>query len=171
MDLKVALLQENSKENVNRISNYIGNDEILFAELMEIFFSDKNRMSQRAAWVMSVTAEKKAFLINPYLAKMINLLNIAEKPVIVRNIVRVLQNMDIPEEILGEAFEKCYTLVAHRESPVAIKAFSISILYNVCVKEPELKQEVSALVQMQLPGASSGLKNRCLKVLSDLEDL
>lgn len=171
MDLKEALLKENSKENVVRISKYIGNDEQKFAALMDLFFNDKYRLSQRAAWVMSVTANKKEFLIAPYMEIMIKHLSIDEKPAIVRNIVRVLQDMEIPESLLGEAFEKCYALVAHRESPVAIKAFSITILYNICKIEPELKNEVSDLVQMQLPGASSGLKNRSLKVLKALEKL
>lgn len=171
MDLKEALQEENSKENVLRISKYIGNDAARFAVLMDIFFKDKNRLSQRAAWVMSVTAEKKLFLIMPYFEQMLKHLSLNEKPVIVRNIVRVLQYIEIPEVLLGETFEKAYTLVAHRESPIAIKAFSVTILYNVCKKEPELKNEVADLIQMQLPGASSGLKNRCLKVLKDLENL
>lgn len=171
MDLKTALLKENSIKNIHRIVDYIGSDQYKFDELMLLFLDTQYRLTQRSANVVNLCSSRNPNLLEPYLEEIINLLAEKKEAAIIRNIVRLLQFVDIPENLLGIAFENCYALTLSNESPIAIKSFGIGILYNICKKEPDLKQEVAELVKMQLPGASSGLKNRCLRTLKNLEKL
>ncbi|MGB1315634.1 MAG: hypothetical protein ACPG4Y_06410 [Chitinophagales bacterium] len=171
MNLREQLLKENSKENALLIVNYIGNDEEKFAELVNLFLNTTYRVTQRAAWVMNLTAEKNIELLFPYLEVLVDLLLTSKEDAVTRNVVRLLQFVDLPEELLGKAFENCFNLVLNKDSAIAIKAFGIGVLYNICIKEPDLKREVIELIKMQLPGASSGLKNRCLNTLKKMENL
>jgi len=165
MNLLKVLEGENNQENLIKILNYIDNDQKRFDELMHIFFNDGSRITQRVAWVMSHCAEKQTHLLEPYLEKMINMLSEEQPDVITRNLVRILQVMDIPEELMGKAFEACYEFVGKVETPIAIKAFSMTILYNICKKEPDLKNEVTELIQMQMENGSKGVVGRGRKVL------
>jgi hypothetical protein len=54
MDLLAALTEEHSKAQCNKIVAYIGNDKKKFAELMKLFFEGEYRITQRAAWPMSL---------------------------------------------------------------------------------------------------------------------
>ena len=171
MDVRNQLLVDNSQTNAMLIANYIGADKAKFADFMQLFLQTHYRVTQRASLVLNIITKQKFELVEPYLEQLILLLEPKTEVGVLRNIVRMLQFVNIPEELLGLAFEKCYHLVALRETPVAVKSFSISILFNICKKEPELKNEVADLVQMQLPGASAGLKNRSLKVLKGLAKL
>ncbi len=171
MVLLEALQAEMNKENLLKILDYLGNDKSRFDILMQIFFTDGNATTQRAAWVMSHCAEKQTHLLEPYLEKMIRLLPTNQTDAVTRNIVRILQVMDIPNDLLGIAFESCYEFVAKVETPIAIKAFSMTILYNICKKEPDLKNEVIELIEMQMEHGSKGVVGRGKKVLSLLRRL
>ena len=171
MDIRNQILQEHTKQNALLISNYIGSDNERFDELMQLFFNDNVTVTQRAAWTMCLSVEKNTELISPYLEKMLKLLSLNVHDAIKRNIVRIMQDIELPEDLMGLAFENCYQLVLSKSSAIAIKAFSITVLYNICKKEPELKHELSELIKLQLEGASSGLKNRCLKTLKLLDKL
>lgn len=171
MNVRNQLLVDNSQTNAMLIVNYIGADKEKFAEFMQLFLQTHYRVTQRASLVLNIITKQKFDLVEPYLKQLILLLEPKTEVGVLRNIVRMLQFVEIPEELLGLTFDKCYNLVALRETPTAVKSFSISILYNICKKEPELKNEVTDLVQMQISGASSGLKNRSLKVLKGLGKL
>lgn len=171
MDIRNQLLLDNSQANALLIVNYIGNNTERFDDFMKLFLQTHYRVTQRASLVLNIIAKQKFEILEPYLEQLLLLLESKTEIGITRNIVRMLQFIDIPEELLGLAFDKCYHLAALRETPTAVKSFSISILYNICKKEPDLKNEVTELVQMQLLGASSGLKNRSLKVLKALDKL
>lgn len=165
MNLLKVLEGENNLENLKKILDYISTDQKKFDELMHIFFNDGNRLTQRAASAISHYAEKQTHLLESYLEKMIHMLSVEQPDVILRNLVRILQVMDIPEDLMGKAFEACYGFVGKVETPIAIKAFSMTILYNICKKEPDLKNEVTELIQMQMENGSKGVVGRGRKVL------
>ena len=128
MDLKAAILQEHSKSQALLIRDYIGDNQTLFDELMTHFFSNEYRVTQRAAWVMTHCTEKRPHLINPHLEKMVNNLKDENIHVAVkRNTVRLLQNVAIPEDLMGTVADCCFNFLANPNEAVAVKIFSMSI--------------------------------------------
>ena len=109
MDLKEAILKEHSKRQALFIRDYIGNNQVLFDELMTHFFSNEYRVTQRAAWIMTHCVAQRPHLINPHLEKMVN--NLKDKKIHVavkRNTVRLLQNVALPEDLMGTAADCCF---------------------------------------------------------------
>ncbi|MTI21662.1 hypothetical protein E1176_11580 [Fulvivirga sp. RKSG066] len=171
MDIKTALLQEHSRNQAEKIAQYIGSNEEKFAELMTLFFSDTYRVTQRAAWPMSICSDEHPELIRPYLKQMINSLSATVHVAVKRNTVRALQNIDIPEELRGIAAENCFNLLASGDEPIAVKVFAMTVLANICKIEPDLSHELRILIEDQMPYGSAGFKSRGNKILKQLDKL
>lgn len=171
MTLKEELLKEFSKPHVVYLSNKIGPDQEAFDELIMLFLHDEYRVTQRAAWVVSHCADNHPWLLEKHLESIILNLQNDINDAVKRNTVRVLQHMEIPEDLMGILADICFGFLNSGKEPVAIKAHSITILYNIAKKYPELKEELMVSIEDQMPYASVGLKNRGNKILKKLQSL
>ncbi|MEQ8244521.1 hypothetical protein [Fulvivirga sp.] len=168
MDIKKELLFEHSKSQALKISNYIGNDQNRFDELMILFFDTEYRVTQRAAWVVSHCADKYPELIEPYIEPMILNLKKDITVAVQRNTLRVLQEKEMPNTIIGDAADICFKILESAKEPIAVKVFAMTLLANICKKVPELKNELKILIEDQLPYGSAGFKSRANKILKKL---
>ena len=172
MDLKAAILKEHSKPQALLITDYIGDSQELFDELMVHFFSNEYRVTQRAAWIMTHCTEKRPHLIVPHLERMVN--NLKDKKIHVavkRNTVRLLQNVDIPEDLMGTVADCCFKFLADPNEAVAVRIFSMSILGTFCQKEPDLADELRIIIEEFMPHGTAGFRSRGKKILKNLQKL
>src|SRR5882724_12843827 len=138
MNLEEMLLAEHSKKQCDKIVKYISDDKKRFAALMKLFFQGEYRITQRAAWPMSYCVRKYPSLIRPYFNRLItNLRKKGLHEAVVRNTVRILQDLDIPRQYHGKLMSICFDFIQSNETPVAVKAFSLTILENLSKKYPE----------------------------------
>jgi hypothetical protein len=168
MDIAKALIAENSKAQVTRIVNYIGNDEKKFAKLIHLVLKGDEIIKQRAAWVMSYCIINYPYLAIPHLNNLIDLL---EKPVhnaLKRNVVRFLQFIDISEEHQGKIFDICIKLLLNNNEAIAVHAFAMSVCANICKKHPELKHELKLIINEMIQQGSPAIKARGKHILKEL---
>ncbi len=86
-----------------------------------------------------------------------------------RNIVRLLQFQEIPEENQSKLFDHCMQFIRSPEEPIAIKAFSMGIVANLFRHFPELSQEAIICIEDLLSlDVSPGIKARGKGVLKKL---
>lgn len=172
MDLKAAILKEHSKAQALFIRDYIGDSQDLFDELMTHFFSNEYRVTQRAAWIMTHCTEQRPHLIQSHLEKMVHNLKEEEIHVAVkRNTVRLLQNVAIPEDLLGTVANCCFDFIANPNEAVAVRIFSMGILYELCKQEPDLADELRIIIEEFMPHGTAGFRSRGKKVLKGLKNL
>ena len=168
MNIKAQLSKEHTKANALLIADYIGDNRNRFEVLMELFFNSENRMVQRASWVISHVADRHIHLIYPYVEKMVDNLNHPAHNAVKRNTVRIFQDIDIPQELMGKVADKCFGYLENPKEAVAVRVFSMTVLYNICQKEPDLKNELKMLIEDHLEGASAAFKSRGKKILNKL---
>lgn len=171
MNIKEQLRITHSKENSELIANYIGNDSSKFKELVELFLGEEYRISQRSAMVLAKCTDAYPDLIEPHLDRLILNLKNPVIDAVKRNTIRTLQDVYIPDHLLGEAADILFNIMMDRKEPIAIKVFTMTTLYNICEREPELANELKIIIEDQLPYGSTGFKNRGLKTLKKLEVL
>ncbi|MEJ7671291.1 MAG: hypothetical protein WKF59_00845 [Chitinophagaceae bacterium] len=70
----------------------------------------------------------------------------------------MLQYVDIPENFQGEIMEICFSYVASPTEPVAVKAFSLTVLANLAKQYPEIMPEIKMLIDEQLPHQTAAFK-------------
>lgn len=170
MDLKSQILKEHSKANCQRIQKYVGNNKKRFADLVDVFLAGPYRVTQRAAWPISYCVEEYPQLITPHLRKILNFL---KKPgihvAVKRNTIRLLQFIDIPKKFQGQVAEICFQFLLDKKETVAVQAFSMTVLANLSMKIPELKNELLIIIEDRLPYATAGFRARARKTLKQLQ--
>jgi len=166
MDLLKAIEKEHSKTQCEKIVRYVGGDKERFGKLMQLFLKGEYRVTQRAGWPLSICVEKHPELIGPYYKQILPLL---KKPgvhnAVVRNIVRLLQYVEIPERYHGEVMNTCFEFVAGNDILPAIKAFSLTILENLSVQYPDIKPELKLIIEERWPYEGPAFRSRAKKIL------
>ena len=167
MNLQTEILKADFKDQAVFVAEKVIDDEAKFAELMTLFFSVDIRTCQQAAWIVSHCADKNPSLVMPYIDKLIKNLYNEVGDATKRSTVRVLQLVEIPEALWGEIIEICFRYLTGKEA-VAIKVFSMTVLYNISLKVPEITTELKVVIENQLPYGSAGFKSRGKKILAKL---
>ena len=171
MNLYEEIAGECSKQNAERVATSIGADPRKFDELMQILFSEEKTAVKSAAWTMSHCADKYPHLIVPYIGDFVPMLKSHKLIAVRRNIARVLQFVDIPEAHQGELVNVCFDILLNPKDAVAVQAFSMAILYNITCEQPELKDELTTVIEDMLPHGTPGIKSRGKKIVKALRKL
>ena len=113
MNIRDELLRKHSKKHIMRIVKYIGQDATLFDELMQCFLGNEPRVNQRAAWAVNYSAtENSPHLFYNYMNDVISLLNNPDTHhALKRNIVRVWEEIYLPEEFHSAVIESCFNIL------------------------------------------------------------
>jgi hypothetical protein len=170
MDLQQLLHDEHSKKQTDRIVNYIGNDKDRFAQLIKIFFQGEYRITQRAAWPLSYCVRHHPELITPWFKPLLD--NLARKDIhvaVIRNTVRLLQDVSIPKKHHGRVMNICFDFIQSPETPIAVKAFSLTILSHLSADYPEIAGELKLIIDDQWEQATPAFRSRAKKVLKQLD--
>lgn len=169
MNIEAELQNQSTRRQAEKIAKYVSVNRQRMAELMDIFFNGHFRMNQKASWPMNIVADRHPEMLKPYLKQLIDNLDNDLHDTVKRNTVRVLQFIYIPGELLGKTADKCFQYLASGDQPVAVKVFSMTVLYNICLREPGLKNELQLLIESQMDTGSAGFKSRGRKILAKLD--
>jgi hypothetical protein len=164
MHLRAAILEEHSRKQMLRIVDYVGNDKTRFKALMQLFLYDEYRVSQRAAWAVSNCIQQHPELTEKYLPILLDNLKNPVHNAVIRNTIRILDMVEIPKKLHAQVINICYEYVAGRSTPIAVKAFSLSVLHKLSKIYPELKTELKSLIEDQLPTATAAFKSKAKKI-------
>ena len=170
MDLRSQILKEHSKANAQKIADWSSNESKRFESLIRLFLKDEYRVIQRSAWIIGLVANKHSELLLPYLAAMIEKMNEPQLPTAAkRNVVRVLQEIEIPESLHGILMESCFAFLADPKETIAVRVFSMTVLSKLSKLYPEIKQELKLVIEEGLTERpTAGYRARAKEVLKQL---
>lgn len=161
MDIEHELLAEHSKSQTAKIVDHVGDDADRFAELVRLLVGPNYRISQRAAWAVSNCIERHPELVKPHYGTLLKQLERDDAHVAVkRNVVRLLQFVEIPKRYEGRVFDACYNLLADVTEPIAVRCFSMAVAVNIAKDSPELMAELRAVAVNQPEKMSAGFRSR-----------
>jgi hypothetical protein len=170
LNLESEILKEHSKRQTLKIARWVGGDGKRFAELMGLFLRGEYRVTQRSAWIVSQCAEAHPKLIGPWLRPMLKKMrSLGVHDAVRRNVVRILQFVEIPRALMGEIAADCFGFLNDVHTPVAVKAFSMTVLARIAQREPSLKQELELVIRRMLPYGGAAIQARGRHVLKTLK--
>ena len=136
---------------------------------MQCFMDHSYRLSQRAAWSVSWAARKKPELVMPHLKDIIAQLHRPDAhDAIKRNVIRILQDIDIPEAFHGEVMNACFDFIADPGTPVAVKAFSLTTLFNLSKNYPDISAELKLIIETNWDNETAAFRSRGKRILAGL---
>ena len=169
MNIYTELQKEHSKEQALKIANYACSSDNHFAELMHCFLLNEYRTPQRAAWSVSWAAIKKPEMINPYIKDLVAQLSRKDvHPAVIRNSVRVLEKINIPEMYHADVMNACFSFIEDATTPGAIKAFSLTTLHNLSNIYPDIKSELKLIIESKFGNEKPAFQSRARKILKKL---
>jgi hypothetical protein len=141
-------------------------------ELLHLFTTDEYRVVQRAAWPIGLLAEAQPQLLQKHLPLLVSLLR---KPslhnAVRRNITRILQYLQIPEELKGEVMDACFSFICDVQEKAAVKAFSLTILEQLSEEYPEILPEIITVIEECWEYETAAFHSRAKKILKKSKKL
>lgn len=170
MNLRSEILAEHSKAQAGKIVAWIGDSQQRFDELVKLFLHDEYRVIQRAGWPLSYAAIAHPQLVKKHLPVLVKTLR-KEKlhNAVKRNIVRLLQDVPIPEKLHGEVMDICFAFIADMQEAIAVKAFSLTILENLSKQYPEIKHELKVIIEERWDYETAAFHSRAKKILKNVK--
>lgn len=137
---------------------------------MQCFLDKEYRVAQRAAWSVSWAARQHPALIEPYIKTLVAQLKRKDvHPAVIRNTVRILEDIEIPKTFHGEVMNACFNFIENPLTPVAIKVFSLTILFNLSKLYPEIQNELKLIIEERWNTETAAFRARSKKVLKSLK--
>lgn len=171
MGLKEDILSISSGAHVTRIAKSVIAVPNKVKELINLVLAKEEKVAKNAAWVLSHVSDVKPDIVLPHSKKLIENLGNSVHDAVKRNTIRVLQFVDIPDELLGMTADVCFRYAKSADEAIAIKVFSLTVLANICKKEPGLANELKLIIEAQLPFAKPAFISRGKKILKSLSKL
>ncbi|MCU0472658.1 MAG: (deoxy)nucleoside triphosphate pyrophosphohydrolase [Bacteroidales bacterium] len=174
------------KELMAMVNNTMGAKEIewiaasaiensaIFKKLLDYSFSGDKKLAFHASWVLTKVCDRYPEIIYPYISGIIEKLNKIDNESTQRSFMRIISLTDITRistKQHGILADHCFTALKSGFSAIAIKAYSMEILYKLAVLYPELVNELSATIFMLQGEGSAGIIARGQMVLKKLAEI
>jgi hypothetical protein len=162
------LTLEHSRSNTDAIAKAVGNDPKEFKKIIDIIYSEKAPLPQRASWLLAIISRKHPHLITPYVSKFINSVRDFQIDGIRRNMLSALCTQEIPVRLQGKTVNICFDFILSPSETVAVKVLSLEILSKFIKDYPELKNELKVAIEDQLPKTTVAFQSKGRKILKML---
>jgi hypothetical protein len=171
VNIRETILQDFRKPNMLLVVDWIGNNPTRFKELMAIFMGNEYRTVQRSAWVLSLVVDKHPELVNPYLPSMVSRMQEeGHEAAVRRNIVRILQFVDLPEDLHGIVMDNCFRFAGDPNEAIAVRCCSLVVLSRLAKLYPEIVPELQAVIEEGLEhGATAAFRASSRQVYKALK--
>ena len=146
----------------------------IFIKLYEYSFSADKHLSFRASWTLSKVCDRYPEMIYPYLSKIVDSLAKIDNESVLRSFVRILSLTDI-EKInprqQGILADFSFNQLNSGFSAIAVKAYSMEILYKLTLTYPDLANELSTSIRLLMEDGSAAITSRGRMILKKLADM
>jgi 8-oxo-dGTP diphosphatase len=146
----------------------------IFTKLFEYSHSSDKKLAFRASWTLTKVCDRFPELIYPCLEQIVDSLGKIDNESTLRSFLRIISLSDL-EKIKsrqhGILADFCFTAMNSGFSAIAIKAYSMEILYKLALIYPELANELSASLRILMEDGSAGITARGHTIIKKLADI
>jgi 8-oxo-dGTP diphosphatase len=146
----------------------------IFIKLFEYSNSSDKKLAFRASWTLTKVCDRFPELIYPYLDQIVDTLGKIDNESTLRSFLRILSLSD-PDRINnrqhGLLADFCFKTLNSGFSAIAVKAYSMEILYRLSLIYPELANELATSIRILMEDGSAGITARGRMVLKKLAEI
>lgn len=167
METEVEKIFNNS--NKEGMISYVSENPESFGELIELMIADKQPYSWRAAWLVWSCMEKDDKRIRKYVKDIVNVLP-ERKDNQQRELLKILELMEIKEEFEGLLFDHCVTVWKRIDKQPSVRFNALKILIKITKRYPELAKEIILLTNNHYTASLSPCVNKSVnRMIKDLK--
>ena len=146
----------------------------IFLKLLEYSHSSDKKLAFHASWTLTKVCDKFPEIIYPFLSQIVDSLGQIDNESTLRSFLRIisLSNLDkISNRQHGFLADFCFNALNSGFSAIAVKAYSMEILYRLSLIYPELATELSASIRVLMEDGSAGITSRGRMILKKLAEI
>lgn len=142
-------------------------------ELLISSLDDDQLISNRAMWVLNHCADLEFERIKPFHVKLINhLKNKNLHSGVIRSILRMFQNHPVPKKLESFMLDKCFECIKNPSEAIAVRAFAMTVVFNISKPYPELLNELSIVLNhLNVTEESAAIRARTKNTLKEIVEL
>lgn len=170
-DLRDLIRRTKSLKEAEWVSGSAVENPGIFLKLIEYSYSEDEKLAFRSSWIISKIFDRKPELVYPHLENLIESLDRIDNESTQRSFLRILSLSDLSEikkSHHGILADHCMNAINSGFSAVAIKAYSMEIVYKLALIYPELANELSVSILMLQKESAAGIKVRGRIILKKL---
>lgn len=157
--------------NKNDFILFLNQNPEQFENAIKLAQSDDIVLGWRAAWIIKLSIKNNDERIKPHLKNLIDAI-INKKEGQQRELLNILDKMDVNEDIEGYLFDICMTIWEDTRKIPSVRIVSFRIICKIVKKYPELYNEIEFIVQDHYAeGLSPGIKKSFFRMKRQLQDL
>ena len=173
-DLQAMVNNMMSMKEAEWIATSALENPAIFLKLFEYSYSPDNRLAFRASWTLSKVCDKFPEIIYPYLSQIVETINKIDNESTLRSFLRIISHSDlenINSRQHGLLADFCFSTLNSGFSAIAVKAYSMEILYKLSLIYPELANELSTSIRLLMEDGSAGITARGRMILRKLAEI
>jgi 8-oxo-dGTP diphosphatase len=146
----------------------------IFKKLYDYSFSEDKKLAFHSSWALSKVCDKYPELIYPYLTQVIEMLDKIDNESAQRSFLRIITLIDITKvsnKHHGLLADHCFSALRSGSSAIAIKAYSMEIIYKLAMIYPELALELAGTINILQDEGSAGIVARGRIILKRLSEI
>lgn len=170
-DLKTMVSAMMGMKNAEWVAASAIDNPVIFKKLIEFSYSNDKKLAFHASWILTKVCDRYPDLIDPFLDEIIEKLEKLDNESAKRSFLRIISLCDM-EKIKntqhGVLVDNCFAALRSGFSAIAIKAYSMEILYKLAIIYPELTHELAATINILQGEGSAGIIARGRMILKKL---
>jgi 8-oxo-dGTP diphosphatase len=173
-DLQAILNNMMSMKEAEWVATSAIENPAIFLKLFEYSNSSDKKLAFRASWTLTKVCDRFPDLIYPYLNQIVESLNRIDNESTLRSFLRILSLTDldkINKRQHGLLADFCFLTLNSGFSAIAVKAYSMEILYKLSLIYPELANELSTSIRILMEDGSAGVTARGNMIIRKLAEM
>jgi 8-oxo-dGTP diphosphatase len=173
-DLQKMINTMMSRQEAEWVANSAIDNPSIFNKLLEYSYSKDRKLAFRASWTLTKACDIFPEMIYPHLQRIAETLPLIDNESVQRSFLRILSLNDLKNlsrSNHGILADHCFSMLKSGSSAIAIKAYSMDVLYSLSVIYPELGNELSSLVRILMEDASAGIIARGTSILKKISEI
>ncbi|HOU03168.1 MAG TPA: (deoxy)nucleoside triphosphate pyrophosphohydrolase [Bacteroidales bacterium] len=173
-ELQEMITRMSMTKQVNWIAISAKDNPAVLKKLIEYSYSADRRLAAHSSWSLTKVFDLNKDLITPFLPAIIGSLQKVKNESVERSFLKIVslsEIRDLSEKYHGILAEHCFNRLRSGFSAIAIKAYSMDIIYKLALIYPELVNELAASMSMLKDDKSAGIIARSRIILKKLDRL
>jgi|WetSurMetagenome_2_1015567.scaffolds.fasta_scaffold05781_7 8-oxo-dGTP diphosphatase len=174
LDLQAMVNSMMSMQEAEWVAMSAIENPAIFLKLFEYSHSPDKKLAFRASWTLTKVCDKFPEMIYPYLSQIVETLNEIDNESTLRSFLRIISLSDlrkISSRQHGLLADFCFSRLNSGTSAIAIKAYSMEIIYKLALIYPELANELSATINLLQGEGSAGVVARGHMIMKKLAEI
>ena len=162
--IKKSILKDRSKENIGNWAKKLKEKPDDIDDVISLIDQSKD-LSFRIIWMLGHLSIISPGILNHHIIELYKKRKSVSYRGYDREFVKILCYNQIPEALEGEIIDQLFHWLCDGNKDVAVKVYSMELLYKVSQKYPELKNELKEVLLDQMDKNTIAFKTRAGKII------